>query len=273
MLPIALNHMTAPDLSCEALIDLAAELGCAGVELRNDLPAPLFGGGSAEAVGKRARRAGIRIVGVSQVQPFDAWSETVRGRIEALIAAAEACGAETISLIPRNDGGGPSGRDERLANLRTVLGTVAGLLRGREIVALVEPLGFTTSSLRHKSDVVDVVDSLGAADRIQLVHDTFHHVLAGGGPIFPEHTGIVHISGVAEPELAADEMRDEHRGLVDAGDRLGNVEQIAALIAAGYRGPISFEAFSPAVHRLDDPRAALRRSIGFLSSELTASVA
>ena len=33
----ALNHMAAPRLDCRAFIDLAASLGCAGVELRNDL--------------------------------------------------------------------------------------------------------------------------------------------------------------------------------------------------------------------------------------------
>ncbi len=36
-LSFALNHMAAPRLDCRKFLDLAAELGCIGVELRNDL--------------------------------------------------------------------------------------------------------------------------------------------------------------------------------------------------------------------------------------------
>ena len=87
-----------------------------------------------------------------------------------------------------------------------------------------------------------------AEGRFKLVHDTFHHHLAGGGPIFPEHTGIVHISGVVDPALKPEEMQDGHRILVDADDRLGNIEQIRALLDAGYDGAFSYEPFSPEVH-------------------------
>lgn len=64
-------------------------------------------------------------------------------------------------------------------------------------------------------------------------------------------------------------MRDAHRVLVDEADRLGNIAQIEALLAAGYAGPISYEAFSPAVHALADPESALRRSIGFLNERVS----
>jgi 2-keto-myo-inositol isomerase len=60
-------------------------------------------------------------------------------------------------------------------------------------------------------------------------------------------------------------MRDPHRVLVIPGDRLGNVEQIASLQAAGWTGPVSFEAFAPAVHALADPEAALRASMGHMA--------
>ena len=36
-LTFALNHMATPRLSCREFLDLAASLGCIGVELRNDL--------------------------------------------------------------------------------------------------------------------------------------------------------------------------------------------------------------------------------------------
>jgi 2-keto-myo-inositol isomerase len=93
------------------------------------------------------------------------------------------------------------------------------------------------------------------------VHDTFHHTLAHGGPLFPDHTGIVHVSGVVDQAVSLSEMRDGHRVLVTPGDRLGNVDQITALHAAGWTGPVSFEAFSPEVHALTHPEAALRASM------------
>jgi len=63
-------------------------------------------------------------------------------------------------------------------------------------------------------------------------------------------------------------MRDPHRGLVDAQDRIGNVAQIRALLDAGYDGPLSFEPFSPAVQQLADPAGALAGSIAFIRAGL-----
>jgi 2-keto-myo-inositol isomerase len=269
MLPYAINHMTAPALHHRALFDLARRLGCVGVELRNDLSGPLFDGEPAEAVASAARERGVRIVGLSQVYPFNSWSDAVRAEVEALVSQAKACGAETISLIPRNDGTG-TGQEERRANLRAALSEIRPLLEAEDMIALVEPLGFETSSLRFKAETVEVIESLGAAGRFKLVHDTFHHHLAGGGPIFPEHTGIVHVSGVVDPALAVSDMRDAHRILFDGRDRLGNVVQIAELRAAGYAGPISFEAFAPEVHALAEPEPALRASIDHIERAVAA---
>lgn len=267
MLPFVLNHMTVPRLRHDALLDLAKRLGCIGVELRNDLPGPLFGGDAPEQVAAKADEAGLRVVGLSEVYPFNAWSDEVRAKVETLIETAVRCGAETISLIPRNDGQG-LGEGERQANLRLALREIKPLLEAHDMVALIEPLGFLTSSLRDKQEAVDAIESLGAGDCYKLVHDTFHHYLAGGGPLFAEYTGIAHVSGVVDPRLATSQMRDEHRILVDDEDRLGNVTQLARLRAAGYGGPVSFEVFSPVVHRLSDPETALAASIAYIENQL-----
>ena len=268
----ALNHMTAPRLGFEAFLDLAAEVGCVGVELRNDIDRPLFDGRDAAAAGRVIRDRGLRLVGLSQVYPFNAWSEAIAGEVRALIATARAAGAETISLIPRNDGEG-TGNGERQANLRIALKNIKPMLDEAGMVALVEPLGFLRSSLRFKQELVETIDALDAGDRFRLVHDTLHHPLAGGGPIFPDLTGIVHVSGVADPSLAVEQMEDAHRVLVGEDDRLDNVGQIAALLAAGYDGPISCECFSPDIHALADPAAAIGRSFDFISSRIAAPAA
>lgn len=267
VLHFAINHMTVPRLRHDELLRLAKNLGCIGVELRNDLGRPLFDGAAPEDVRAAAQGSGLRIVGLSQVYPFNAWSDSVRGEVARLIGDAKACGAETISLIPLNDGHGTAPA-ERRANAATALREIRPMLDEAGLVALVEPLGFETSSLRDKAETIEIIESVGGRERFKLVHDTFHHYLAGGGEMFPAWTGIVHVSGVVDTDLALPAIRDEHRILVDANDRLGNVSQLIELVEAGYGGPISFEAFSPRVHAVSDPEAELRSSIAFLETEL-----
>lgn len=268
----ALNHMTVPTLGFEALLDLAVSVNCVGVELRNDLDRPLFDGMDAATARQIARDKGLRLVGLSQVYPFNSWSDDISAEVSDLIAVARACGAETISLIPRNDGT-ETGNGERHANLRIALKHIRPMVEDAGLVALIEPLGFARSSLRSKQETVETIAALDAEHVFKIVHDTFHHTLAGGGPLFPQHTGIVHISGVVDPSLGIDQMEDAHRGLVDERDRLCNVAQIRALLKAGYDGAISYECFSPETHALTDPQRAIRRSFEFISSQLAAEAA
>lgn len=275
-LKFALNHMTAPRLSCREFIDLASSLGCEGVELRNDLAdkklsdADFFDGGDPKAVGDYARSKGLRLLGLSEAYGFNAWNDAMQAKVQLLIDQAKAAGAESISLIPRNDAPKYASDDERLGALGEALAAIKPMLEKANMVALVEPLGFLSSSLRSKQETVDAIKAVGGAGRFKLVHDTFHHHLAGGGPMFPEHTGIVHISGVVDPSLRPEDMQDGHRILVDASDRLGNVEQIRALLAAGYTGAFSYEPFSPVVHAFADTKGEHEKSMNFIRSELSA---
>jgi 2-keto-myo-inositol isomerase len=268
----ALNHMTVARMSFAELVDTAAALGCVGIEVRNDLPQALFDGMAPEKAGELARSHGLRLLAVAEVKRFNDWSASKREEALALIRIAQAAGAEAVSLIPRNDNLG-MGNGERQANLRLALRSLKPMLEDHELTGLVEPLGFEICALRHKAEAVEAIDALGAAGRFRLVHDTFHHHLAGGGPMFPEHTGIVHVSGVVDGALAVSEMADRHRVLVDGRDRLGNVAQLAELGRAGWDGPVSFECFAPEVHALADPRAEIARSMSFIRSELAAKAA
>lgn len=271
----ALNHMAAPRLGCLALLDLAASLGCCGVELRNDLAdkqlsdAAFFDGEMPQAIGGSARARGLRLLGLSEAYGFNAWNDAMRAKVRLLIDQAQDSGAETINLIPRNDAPNLT-EAERFSALCGALTEILPMLEAADLVGLIEPLGFTTSSLRDKAQAVRAIEAVGGVGRVKLVHDTFHHHLAGGGPVFARHTGIVHISGVVDPALAPDQMQDAHRVLVDAEDRLGNISQIRALLDAGYAGAFSFEPFSPAVHALDDPQAALWRSMAYIQAAVSA---
>ncbi|MBU2360906.1 MAG: TIM barrel protein [Alphaproteobacteria bacterium] len=261
-----INHMTAPGLRYDALLDLAVSVGAVGVEFRNDLSAPLFDGHAPAIVADAARSRGMRILALAEVKSFNDYGPAKEDEAKALIAIAKACGAEAVALIPRNDGWGV---DVPRDNLQRALDGLLPLLRDAGLIGLVEPLGFAVSSLRHKSDAVTVIDAMGAGDTIRLVHDTFHHALAGGGAFHAAQTGLVHISGVTDPGPAFDDMTDAHRVLVDGDDRLGNIAQIATLRADGYTGPLSFEPFSPLVHDLADAAPALRASMAFITAGLS----
>jgi len=123
------------------------------------------------------------------------------------------------------------------------------------------------------SPAAEAMRAVGGGDTFRLVHDTFHHHLAGESALFPELTGLVHISGVDDPDLATDAMRDADRVLVTERDRLGNLEQIRALRQGGYDGYLSFEPFAAAVQALEDPAPALRASMALVQADAGAAPA
>ena len=273
-LSFALNQITSPGLTCREFIQLSERLGCSGVELRNDLrdkrlcDREFFDGGSPTEVGALVRENGMRLLGLSEVYAFNRWSEEIRAKVERLIGEALASGAESISLIPSNDGRAETD-DARLNDLRNALSRILPMLDGTKLIALVEPLGFASSSLRHKREAIAAIKAVGGEGRYKLVHDTFHHHLADEREFFPEWTGVVHISGVVDPSPSVAQMQDEHRILVTAQDRLGNLAQIAALRAAGYKGAFSYECFAPSVHQNAMLERDLQQSLALIERSTT----
>lgn len=268
----SLNQITAPRLGIVEFLELASRVGCAGVELRNDLDRPLFDGLPPKEAGAIARDLGLRIVALNHLYAFNSWPPDQSPSAEALLEAAIACGAEAVSFTPRNDGVGCA-NGERQANLRIAIKTILPLLKSMGMTGLIEPLGFMTSSLRSKAEAVAIIDTLDARDHLRLAHNTFHHFLDGEDDLFPEHTALVQISGVVNKALTRSDMRDEHRVLVDDRDQLGTIDQIAGLVAGGYRGPVSFECFAPEVQDSETIETDLKRSIEFIASQLRATAA
>jgi 2-keto-myo-inositol isomerase len=267
-LPFALNHMTCPNLGWKDFLALAADLGCVGVEFRNDLSGPLFGGADPAVVGAVIRKHGLRFLALAEVKMFNDWSDAKAAETEALMKIAVAAGAEAISLIPRNDGVATDRADSRRVT-EVALREILPMLKAHGLKAMVEPLGFEVCSLRYKDVLADVIDAVGGVGTYFMVHDTFHHALAGGGPIFADLTGIVHVSGVKD-SIYVNDMRDPHRVLVDADDLLGNVAQIRALRAAGFKGAISYEPFAPSVHALANAKPVLAASMDFIRAGVSA---
>nr|ABR12865.1 Orf11 [Mesorhizobium sp. CJ1] len=264
----ALNHMVAPSLRSDAFFALCRRVGVAQAEIRSDLAGnAIMDGTPAVEIGSQARNAGVSLISINALQRFNEWTPAREAEAIALADYAQAAGAAALVLVPVNDGSGRAD-GERQKNARTALRGLKPILSDRGVVGLVEPLGFAICSLRSKREAADAIADIDGVGAFGLVHDTFHHFLAGEPALFAEMTGLVHISGVADKEVGIDDMRDPHRVLVDEKDRLDNIGQIRALQSAGYAGPLSFEPFSPAVHELDDPARALANSIAFIRARL-----
>ncbi|MGI4858527.1 MAG: TIM barrel protein [Janthinobacterium lividum] len=266
----ALNHIAAPRQSLPGLMQTALALGIDAIELRNDLPGVAINDGTPPAdVRDLSESQDIALASINALYPFDVWNDARAAQACRLADYAAECGAAGVVLCPLNEA---DSRDAatRAAQLRVALGALAEIFRARGVLGFVEPLGFATSALRRKRDAVTAIDAVGGGDVLHLVHDTFHHHLAGDDDMYPHRTGIVHISGVADAIPVA-AMRDGHRGLIDAADRLGNIDQIRRLRAGGYRGCFSIEPFAADVQTHPDIVAALRRTIDFVNREVAAA--
>ena len=260
-----LNHRVAPRASLQAFFALAERLGVSQVEIRNELPGVAIADGTPpEAVRDEARRRGLTIASINALYPFNVWTGERARQAQALISYARDCEAAGIVMCPLNDATDRASDAERLAGLREALASLAPMLRDAGVVGFVEPLGFPECSLRLKREAVEAIDDVGAADVFRLVHDTFHHVVAGETELFPDRTGIVHISGVTDPAVDIGALRDPHRVLVDAADRCSNLAQIRALEAGGYAGGLFFEPFADSVSNHPDIGAALSHSMRFI---------
>lgn len=258
----AMNHIAAPKIALPEFFEMAKRLGATEVEIRNDLP-NVMGTWAAADVKAAAEKAGVTILSINALYPFNVWSGELPAKAEAMADYAAACGAKALVMCPLNDGT-PVAFDDLVAALTAM----KPILQARDLIGLVEPLGFPVSSMRQKSVAIEAIKAAGGEGTYKLVHDTFHHHLAGETEFFPEWTGLVHISGVTDPAVAVDDMLDAHRVLVDAADRLENIPQIKALEAAGYTGPFSFEPFAEEVHNVVNPEAALAESIAYVKAQL-----
>ncbi len=264
----ALNHMAAPSLAIDDFFALARSLGIDAVEIRNDLSGnAILDGTHPEMIRQAAARHGVTIISINALQRFNEWNATRAAEAQELMDYAGASGARALVLVPKNDGTGCAD-GERQANLRRSLAALKPMLEEAGIIGLVEPLGFEICSLRSKTEAAEAIRELGAESTFRLVHDTFHHHLAGEAATFPDLTGLVHISGVDDAAVSVADMRDSHRVLVNADDLLDNAGQLRALLQAGYTGPFSFEPFAAEVHALKDPAGALRASMEYLTARV-----
>ena len=258
----AMNHIAAPKLPLEDFFEMSKRLGITEVEIRNDIP-DVVGTMAASDVKALADKHGMTILSINALYPCNVWSGDLPDRAVAMADYAAKCGAQALVMCPLNDG-----TEVTFDDLVAALTAMKPILDERGLTGLVEPLGFPISSMRKKATAIQAIKAANGEGTYKLMHDTFHHHLAGETEFFPEWTGLVHISGVTDPDVTVDDMLDAHRVLVDGDDRLENIPQIKTLLDMGYTGPFSFEPFAKDVHDLADPEQALAASINHVKSAL-----
>ncbi len=259
-----LNHMVAPKLEYAAFFDLARCLGVSAVEIRNDIPVALMGNKNAKMIGKMARDKGITIINVNALQRWNQWSKTKADEAKKLAEYTALTGAKNLILVPTNDTKFKPSQEERFDGLRIALDGLKAILKDHGLVGCVEPLGFVECSLRLKREALAAIDDVGGAKRFKVTHDTFHHFVAGEMEMFPDRTGLIHVSGVVDRTYRAETMRDQQRVLVDTQDMIDNRGQVNKLIAGGYKGYVSFEPFASSVHKSKQIARELARSMDYL---------
>ncbi|MDR7377553.1 2-keto-myo-inositol isomerase [Rhodoferax ferrireducens] len=270
-IPFSINRISAPRIPFADFAALVKRLGVQAIEIRNDLPeAEMVNGAKAADIGAAAKAQGLTIRSINALQRFEQFDAKRLHEAQEMIAYAVACGAEALVLCPTNDLRDKRTPDQRHLDLVHALTQLKPLLDAAGLVGLVEPLGFEECAVRRKSQAVRAIREINGANTFKLVHDTFHHHLAGEGLFFPELTGLIHISGVEDTAITPAQMRDSHRVLVGAADRLGNATQLNTLLNAGYTGYVSFEPFAEEIAAAKDIEQQLASSMAYLTQAVAA---
>ena len=187
-LSFALNHMVAPSLRPEAFFALCQALGVGKAEIRNDLAGnAILDGTPAADIRTIAAGHQVSVISINALQRFNEWTPAREAEAVELADYAKAAGAAALVLVPVNDGSGQA-EGARQENLRTALRALKPILSDRAILGLVEPLGFAISSLRSKREAIEGIEDVDGGGNFKLVHDTFHHHLAGEPDLFAART-------------------------------------------------------------------------------------
>ena len=237
----ALNQIMLPEAPLIDFIHFAKKLDIDAIEIRNDIRINLIKENNPSIVKEECEKNSIKILSINALQKFNIWNKDRENELISLCKYADKANISAIVLVPLNDGSIIS-QKQQIQLLEQSLINIIKILDDFKVIGLVEPLGFTQSSLRLKSLTVNVINNL-QSNKIRIVHDTFHHALAKEKEFFPSLTGLVHFSGVSNMYKNI-ELNDDHRSIVDDEDILENIYQIQTLSKSNYRGYFSFEPFS-----------------------------
>lgn len=265
----ALNHIVAPRLDYRSFFDLAVKVGLTAVELRNEMDGNAIKDGTPpKAIRQAARERNLTILTINALRRFNDRNGASHSDAQTLVSYARDCGAEAVVICPVNDPAFRSSHPDRIKKIQEALFELKPVFLDAGVRGLIEVVGFASSSLSLKREAVEAIDAVDGNEVFQLVHDSFHHYLAADMDIYPDRTGLVHISGVAT-DIAP--KNDTPRILVDERDIMRTTEQMAILLDGGYENFFSFEPFAPSVQNAADIAVLLSASARFIEKRLRAT--
>ncbi len=265
----AINRTCAPHLPLDVFIGLARAGGVDAVEIRNDVAGREFMDGTpAEVLRDRLEAAGLWVASVNALQRCNDWPPEREREARGSIAYAAELGAPGLVLCPVIDEAHGLSDADLARRLTEGLRGLRPILADHGVIGYMEPLGMEGSTLNRQDRAVEAITELDGWDAFALCHDTFQFFRCGDDRTFPEHVGLVHVSGIARLDLGPADLTEPDRGFVFPNDRAGNVAQLRALIAGGYDGVVSMEPYSPDTQRDPEIARALRASLDYLAAAM-----
>lgn len=270
----SLNRIACPSLSLPEFLDFVQKLGLGKIELRNDIrDGEVLDGMAPRRVASLLKERGLKVTTINALQKFNLASARPKAKTElaSLLAACAEIDCPALVLCPNNDGADTRSPEARLQETADSLREFGPMFEKAGVLGFVEPLGFGISSLASLDLAIEAIKTSGFS-RYRVLVDTFHHYIGPDGEASLKKAaasglvGLVHISGV-ESDIPAADFRDAHRIMPGPADVMKSREIVRVLLAAGYKGDISFEPFSESVQKLspEELKAEINKSIAWLS--------
>ena len=261
----SLNQILFPNSSLDYFLNFSNDLKVHAIEIRNDIKTNLIKENDPSKLKNKCGEKSLKILSINALQKFNIWNKDRSDELIKLCKFADQADIWGIVLVPLNDGSVNS-PTEQIQLLEESLSEIIKILGDYKVIGLVEPLGFKQSSLRYKSMTVKIINNL-QSNKLNIVHDTFHHALANEKDFFPSLTGLVHFSGVSNIYKNID-LNDDHRSVVDENDILANLYQIQKLINSNYQGYFSFEPFSNTLIEDKNIFEITKKNYNFITSSI-----
>lgn len=261
----AVNQIILPDSPFENFISFVQKLNIDAIEIRNDIKTNLIEENDPIKIKNICEENSINILSINALQKFNIWNKDRENELISLCKYADKANINAIVLVPLNNGSINS-QTEQIQLLEQSLINIIKIINDFQVIGLVEPLGFSQSSLRFKSEAANVINTL-QSNKLKIVHDTFHHTLADENEFFSSLTGLVHFSGVSNMYKNI-ELHDDHRSIIDKNDILQNINQIQKISNSNYKGYFSFEPFSNTLIKDKNILKIVKNSFDYISSNI-----
>lgn len=260
-----LNRKAAPSIKLDKTVKLVKGLGVPNIELRNDLyGAPdnsqiLDGFSNAEAKDMISSN-NINVETINAVGNMDKGSmlqENLKS-LKEMLDMTKGLDLKNIIFCPVRSTEDKRSAAERKSEAIANVKKYSKVLKEYNVNGLIEPLGFTDSTLRTPWEAQDIIKESGV-DNFKLVADTFHYYLANVTPqLFKEkvdvnYIGLVHLSSVFGNKKR-EELDDQDRYMLGDADIMKSAELAQMFEESGYKGLYAFEPFSDDLKQWDEAK-------------------